>query len=101
METFECAKKLCGVEACAIDIETLFALQVVKQLASIDECKYKVELLRRLEGEFERDDERVVDLCENGAFCEGVGNFGTRYNVRLTNRLERVDSVGILLSASY
>lgn len=50
-----------------------------------------------MEGEFERYDERIVDLCKYGPFGESVRDFRSRDNVCLTNGLEGVDAAGIFL----
>jgi len=51
-----------------------------------------------LEREFEGHDEGIVDLSENGSFGESVSDFGSRDDVSFSNRLQGVDSSGILLS---
>ncbi len=62
MKTFEGTEKFSRVEARTSKVEALLFLEVVEQLSAIDEGKDEVELLRRLEGELERDDEGIVDL---------------------------------------
>lgn len=62
MQTLQRAQQFSGIESGAIDIKALFLLQVVEQFAAIDECEDQVKLFGGLEGEFEWDDERVVDL---------------------------------------
>lgn len=79
-------------------VELSFPLQVVEQLSSVDECQYEVQLLFRLEGEFQRHNERAVDLGEHGPLGECMRDFGTRDNVRLSNRLESVDSESVPFS---
>lgn len=69
MQAFQRAQKLCCVKSGTINVETLFLLQVVEELAAIYECENKVQLLGRLEGELEWYDERVVDLGKNGPLC--------------------------------
>jgi hypothetical protein len=63
VKTFQSAQKLGSVEACAVDVESLLLLKVMEQFTSIYTGKDQIQLLGRLEGEFERDDERIVDLC--------------------------------------
>jgi len=58
-------------------VEFAFPLQVVEQLASVHECQDQVELLFRLEGEFEGDDERAIDLREDCPFRKCVRDFGS------------------------
>lgn len=75
VQTLECAQKFSCVESRSVDIESLLLLQVVEQFSSIDKCEDKVKLLRRLEGELERYDERIVDLGEDRTFGERVSDF--------------------------
>jgi hypothetical protein len=67
----------------------------MEELASVDEGEDDVELLGRLEGELEGNDEGVVDLGEDGTFGEGVGDFGPRDDVGLSDGLESVDPHGV------
>jgi hypothetical protein len=97
VQAFKRTQQLCSVESGAIDIESLFPLQVVEQLSTIDECQNKIQLFRRLEGEFQRNDERIVDLCQHRSLCQGVGDFGSGDDVSLADRLEGVDPAGIFL----
>ena len=73
---------------------------MVEQFASIDKSKDQVELFRGLEGEFERHNERIVDLCQYRAFGKSVGNLGARDDVSFANRLEGVNSMSVTLSDS-
>jgi hypothetical protein len=100
MQALQGAQKFCCVKSSTINVETLFLLQVVEELSAVHECENKVQLLRRLEGEFEWHDERVVDLGKNRTLCQGVGNFGAGDDVGLANGLEGIDPVGILFPAS-
>jgi hypothetical protein len=38
VQTLQCAEKLSGIESRTVDVEALLFLQVVEQLASVDEC---------------------------------------------------------------
>ena len=98
MQVLERAQQLGGIEPAALLVEPTLALQVVKELSAIDEGEDEVEFLGVLERELERDDERVVDLGEDGALGEGVRHLGPRDNVRLADRLERVDPPRVLLA---
>jgi hypothetical protein len=98
VQALQSAEQLCGIEAGTIHVEALFALQMVEEFAAINESEDEVELLRRLEGELEGDDEGIVDLGEDGALSEGVCYFGAGDDVRLADCLERVDTVRIFLS---
>ena len=50
-----------------------------------------------MEGEFQRDDERVVDLRQDGAFGERVGDFAAGDDVLLPDRLEGINPIRVLL----
>jgi hypothetical protein len=52
-------------------------LQVVEKLTTVDEGQNEVELFWRLEREFERYDEGVVDLSEDRSFSESMRDFGS------------------------
>lgn len=99
VQAFKRTQQLCSVESGAIDIESLFPLQVVEQLSTVDECQNKIQLFRRLERKFQRNDEGIVDLCQHRSLCQSVGDFGSRDDVSLANGLEGIDSAGILLPA--
>lgn len=62
VETFQSAEQLGSVETCTIDVEALLLLKMVEKLAAVNEGEDKVKLLWRLEREFERYNEGVVDL---------------------------------------
>jgi len=70
----------------------------MEQFTTIDESEYEIKFLCVLEREFEGYDEGIVDLCENGSFGESVSYFGSRDDVSFSNRLQGVDSSGILLA---
>lgn len=97
VKTFQCAEQLRGVETGTVDIEALFSLQVMEQLAAVYKCQDKIQLLRRLERELQGNDEWVVNLGKHRSLGECVGDLGARDNVRLTNRLHGVDPACILL----
>jgi hypothetical protein len=44
MQAFQSAQELSGVETSTIDVESLLLLQMMEQLATIDESQHKVEL---------------------------------------------------------
>ena len=98
VQTFQRAEQLCRVETRAVNVESVFFLQMVEQFASVDKGENKVELLRRLEAELEGYNERVVDLRQHRAFGQCVCHLGSGDNVRLADRLERVDTVRILFT---
>lgn len=54
--------------------------------------KHQVKFLFRLETEFQRDNERAVDPCENKAFGESMGDFITIDNVLFPDGLQSVDT---------
>lgn len=97
VQAFKRTQQLCSVEPGAIDIESLFPLQVVEQLSTIDKGQNEIQLFRRLEGEFQRNDERVVNLCQHRSLCQSVSNFGSGDNVSLANCLEGVNPAGVFL----
>lgn len=88
VQVFEGAEELSGVEAGAVLAEAAFTLEVVEELTAVDKGEAEVELFGVLEAEFERDNERVVDLAEDGALCEGVGDFRARHDVGFPDGLE-------------
>ena len=91
-------QELCRIKPTPLLVEPPLSLQVVEQLAAVHERQDQVELLGVLERKLERDDERVVDLREDGPFGERVRDFGPRHDVRLADRLERVDPTRVLLA---
>lgn len=97
MQTLQSTKQFSSVEPRTVDIEALFPLKVMEQLTAIYEGKNQVELLRRLEGKLQGYDEGIVDLRKHRPLCKGVCDFRPRNNVSLSDRLEGVDSAGILL----
>jgi hypothetical protein len=97
VQAFKRAQQLCSVEPGTVDVESLFSLQMVEQLSTVDECEDQVQLFRRLEGELQGNDERVVDLCQHRSLCKGMGDFGPGDDVRLADRLEGVDPAGVFL----
>ena len=71
---------------------------MMEQFTTINESEYEIEFLCVLEREFEGYDEWIVDLGEDGSFGESVSYFGSRDDVCFSNRLQGVDSSGILLA---
>lgn len=67
----------------------------MEELTAIHKRQYEVELLGRLEGELERDDEGIVDLGKYGSFCECMCDLRTRDDVSFANSLERVDPMRV------
>jgi hypothetical protein len=74
MQTFKCAEKLSSIEPRPIDIKSLFLLQMVEQFASVDESQHQIQLFRRLEREFQRYNEGVVDLGQYGPLGQSMCN---------------------------
>lgn len=97
VQAFKRTQQLCSVEPSAVNVKALFSLQVVEQLSAVDECENQVQLFRRLEREFQGNDERIVDLCQHRSFCKGVRDFRPGDNVSLADRLEGINSAGIFL----
>lgn len=62
VQTLKRTQQLRGIETGSIDIESLFFLQMVEQLTTIDEGQDEVQFFRGLEGKLEGNNERVVDL---------------------------------------
>jgi hypothetical protein len=73
-------------------VKLALPLQVVEQLATVDERQDQVQLFGRLERKLEGHDERIVDLGEDGPFGESVGDFRPGDDVRFPDRLQGVDS---------
>lgn len=73
----------------------------MKQLAPVDERQDEVKLLRRLEGEFQRHNKRIVDLSQNGTFGERMIDLRTRDNMGFTDSLESVNSLSVTLPISH
>jgi hypothetical protein len=97
VQALERTQQLGGVEPGAVNVKSLLSLQVVEQLSTIDKCENKVQLLGRLEREFQRNNERVIDLCQHGSLCKGVGDFGSGDDMSLADGLEGVNSACIFL----
>jgi hypothetical protein len=98
MQMLECNEQLGRVEPTPLFVELALSLEMMEQLASVDEREDEVELFLGLERELKGDDEGVVDLGEYGSLGEGVDDLRTGDDVRLSDRLERVDSRGVALS---
>lgn len=98
VQMLESAQELCRIEPTPLLVEPPLSLQVVEQLAAVHKRQDEIELLGVLERKLERDDERVVDLRKDGSFGERVRHFRPRHDVRLADRLERVDPTRILLA---
>ncbi|KAI3482758.1 hypothetical protein L1887_54514 [Cichorium endivia] len=71
---------------------------MVEELTAVDKRQHEVQLVRTLEREFERHDERIVDLRQHGALGQRVRHLGARHNVRLADGLERVDARRVALA---
>lgn len=67
----------------------------MEQFAAVHKRQNKIELFGRLEGELEGNNEGVIDLRKDRFLGKCVRNFGSRYDVSLSNRFERVDSTSI------
>lgn len=101
VQTLESAQQLCGVETGSVDIKPLFPLQMVEQLSAVHKRQYEVQLLGRLEREFQRNNKRIVDLRKNRPLGKRVCDFRSRDNVSLANCLEGVDPTSILLPVIF
>lgn len=75
MQMLQRAQQFCRIESTPRLIKLALPLQVVEQLSSIHERQHQVQLLRRLKGELEGDDEGIVDFGEDRSFGESVGDF--------------------------
>jgi hypothetical protein len=95
MQMLQSAQQLGRIKPTPQLVELALSLQMVEQLSPVDERQNQIQLFGRLERKLEGYDERVVDLSEYGAFCQGVGDFGSSDNVRFSNRLEGVDSESV------
>jgi hypothetical protein len=60
--------------------------------------QHQIQLLFRLETEFQGNDERVVHLSQDESFCQGVRDFIAADNVALSDGLESIDARRITLS---
>lgn len=69
----------------------------MEQLAPIDECQNEVKFLRRLKGELQGYNKRIIDLSQNGSFCKRVVDLRTRNNMSFTDSLESVNSLSVTL----
>lgn len=101
VQTLESAQQLCGIETGSVDIKSLFPLQMVEQLSAVHKRQYEVQLLGRLEREFQRNNKRIVDLRKNRPLGKCVCDFRSRNNVSLANCLEGVDPTSILLPVIF
>jgi hypothetical protein len=68
VQMLQCAQQLRCVESTPHLVEPSFSLQVMEQLSAVDEREHEIQLIRRLERELERDDERIVDFGEDRTF---------------------------------
>lgn len=62
----------------------------MKQLPSVNKRENEIQLLWRLEREFEGYNERIVDLRKNRTLGERVRNFGPINNVGFSNRFQGI-----------
>ena len=65
---------------------------MMEQLSTIDEGEDEVQLLGRLEREFQGDNEWTIDFGEYSPFGQGMGDFRPRDDVCFSNSFESVDS---------
>jgi hypothetical protein len=98
VQVLEREEQLCGVKPGSDLVELAFPLEVVEQLSTVDKGQDEVELFGRLEGELEGNDERAVDLGEDGALGEGVGDLAPGDDVCFADGLEGIDSEGVALA---
>lgn len=68
---------------------------MVEELSAINESQDKVEFLRRLEREFQGDNERVVDLGEYRSLSKCVCDFGSGNDVGFADGFQGVYSVRV------
>jgi hypothetical protein len=73
VQVLEHEEELRAVEARVLLAEALLLLQVVEELAAVDQRKDEVQLLLALEAELERHDERAVHALELGLW-HGISN---------------------------
>jgi hypothetical protein len=59
--------------------------------------KYKVELLFRLEAEFERDDKGIVHPGENETLCQRMSNLVSGHDMRLADGFQSVNPARVPL----
>lgn len=67
MQMLQRTQQFSSVESTPLLAEPPFPLQMVKQLPAIHKCQDEIQLLCILKRELEGDDERIVDLCQNGS----------------------------------
>jgi hypothetical protein len=91
VQMLESHQQLCGIIPRPDLVEFSLPLQMMKQLSTIDERQYEVELFSRLEREFKGDNKWTIDFGEDSPFGQSVGDFGSRDDVGFSNRLEGVD----------
>lgn len=101
VQTLESAQQLCGVETGSVDIKSLLPLQMVEQLSAVHKRQHEVQLLGRLEREFQRNNKRIVDLRKNRPLGKSVCDFRSRNNVSLAKCLKGVDPTSILLPVIF
>lgn len=98
VETLQRTEELGCIEPGSVDVESLLLLQVVEQFASIDKGEDEIKFFRRLEGELQRNNERVVDLGEHRSLRKSVRDLGPGDDVCLSDRLEGVNPACVLFS---
>ena len=99
VQALQSAQQFSCIEPSSVDVKPLFLLQMVEELSAVDKRQNKIQLLWRLEREFQWNDEGVVDLSQNRPFGESMRDFGSGNDVCFANSLEGVDSVRVLLPA--
>lgn len=92
MQMFECTEQFRRIEPCAFLIKPTLTLEVMEKFTSVNKREDEVKFFGRLERKLERDDEWVVDLREHRSFRQRVRHLRPGDDVRLANRLERVDT---------
>ena len=70
---------------------------MMEQFSTVDESQYKIQLLGRLEGEFQGHDEGVIDLGQDGSLSKGMCDFRSRDDVCFTDSFQGVNPMCVLL----
>lgn len=63
MQMLQRKQQLRTVKATPILIKLLFLLKMMEQLSTIHKRQDEIEFCLWLEGDFERDDEGIIDFC--------------------------------------
>ena len=115
MKVLKGKKELCAVKATTLFVELLFALEMMKELPSVDESipsqsdseerqgkgharEHEIQLLLRLEAKLEWHNERTCHPGKYETFRKGMCNLSTVHNMCLAYGFQSVDALCVPLA---